>query len=145
MKKRMVYCILPVAALLLELLPCGAVCNFANPDGAPWRKTFSYFSLVPFGYANVGPFLTAVLTVGILALLAAFLLTGKRPLLLWVKLLLSAGIVLSLCPLLLGVHFFSVVGALITASLLAELCLLLAAGRATNTGPPAARRATPPL
>ena len=121
MKKRMVYCILPVAALLLELLPYGAVCNFANPNGAPWRKTFSYFSLVPFGYANVSPFLTAVLTVGVLALLLVFLLTGKRPLLLWVKLLLSAGIVLSLCPLLLGVRFFSVVGALITASLLAAL------------------------
>ena len=62
MRKRMVYCILPVAALVLELLPWGAVCNFANPNGAPWRRTFSYFSLIPFGYANVGPFLTGVLT-----------------------------------------------------------------------------------
>ena len=32
-----------------------------------------------------------------------------------------------------------------TLSLFTALCLLLAAGRATNTGPPAARRATPPF
>ncbi len=132
MRKRMVYCILPVAALVLELLPWGAVCNFANPNGAPWRRTFSYFSLIPFGYANVGPFLTGVLTVGALALLLVFLLTGKRPLLLWVKILLGVGVVLSLCPLLFGVRFFSAVGALITAALLAEWVWLLLAERTTG-------------
>ena len=132
MQKRIAYCVLPMAALLLELLPWGAVCCFANPDGAPWRKTFSYFCLVPFGYANVGPFLTAVLTVGVLVLLAVFLLTGKRRILLWVKILLGIGVVMSLCPLLLGAHFFSVTGALITAALLAELCLLAATSRATH-------------
>ena len=132
MQKRIAYCVLPMAALLLELLPWGAVCCFANPDGAPRRKTFSYFSLVPFGYANVGPFLTAVLTVGVLVLLVVFLLTGKRPILLWVKILLGIGVVLSLCPLLLGAQLFSVTGALITAALLLELCLLAATSRAAH-------------
>ena len=44
------------------------------------------------------------------------------------KALLCAAIVLSLCPLLLGADFFSVVGALITASLGAGLFLLSRAG-----------------
>ena len=80
MKKK--WCLLfifPLAALILELLPYGAVLRFARPDGAePFRQTFSYFNLTPFGYANFGPFLTAVLTVGLL--FAAFLtvLSGSR-------------------------------------------------------------------
>lgn len=49
MKKRFLYLIFPAVALILEILPFGAVCNFANPDGEPWRETFSYFSLTPFG------------------------------------------------------------------------------------------------
>ena len=56
MKKRLLYLILPLVTVILELLPYGAVCNFMNPEGDPWRETFSYFSLTPFGYANFAPF-----------------------------------------------------------------------------------------
>ena len=69
MKKRFLYLIFPAVALILEILPFGAVCNFANPDGEPWRETFSYFSLTPFGYANAGPFITAVITCIVFVLL----------------------------------------------------------------------------
>ena len=50
------------AALFLELLPWGAVLNFARPEGEPFRQTYSYFSLTPFGYANFTPLLTGLLT-----------------------------------------------------------------------------------
>ena len=60
MKKRLLYLFLPIVTLILEILPYGAVCNFANPEGKPWRMTFSYFDLTPFGYANFAPFLTAI-------------------------------------------------------------------------------------
>ena len=125
MKKRAFCFVLPVITLLLELLPYGAVCNFADPEGAPLRKTFSYFDLTPFGYANFAPFLTALVTCVVFVLLLAYFVKGNtriRAVAVWA---LWAGAVLSLCPLLYGVRFFSVVGALISASLIAELIFLL--------------------
>ena len=62
MKKRLMYLALPALTLILEILPYGAVCNFANPEGEAWRRTYSYFDLTPFGYANFAPLLTAFLT-----------------------------------------------------------------------------------
>lgn len=47
-------------AVMLESLPWGAVLNFANPEGDAIARTYSYFSLVPYGYANFAPFLCAV-------------------------------------------------------------------------------------
>ena len=122
--KKMPYLILPVITLILEILPCGAVLNFANPDGEPWRKTFSYFSLTPFGYANFSPFFTAVVTCVVLLLLAIYCINGRQKLVVITERLLYASIILSLCPLMLGVEYFSLVGGLITASLLLELILL---------------------
>ena len=100
MKKRIPYLLLPLITLILEILPYGAVCNFAT-ETRRIRELYSYFDLTPYGYANFAPFLTALLTCIILVLLAV-------------------GAVLSLCPLLLGIDCFSVVGALISLSLLAE-------------------------
>lgn len=125
MKKRLLYLILPIVTLILEILPYGAVCNFANPKGEPWRKTFSYFDLIPFGYANFAPFLTALATCAILILLFAYLFIEKPRIISVTKVFLCIGAVLSLCPLLYGINFFSVVGALISASLIAEFALLL--------------------
>ena len=125
MKKRLLYLILPIVTLILEILPYGAVCNFANPKGEPWRKTFSYFDLIPFGYANFAPFLTALATCAILILLFAYLFVEKPRIISVTKVFLCIGAVLSLCPLLYGINFFSVVGALISASLIAEFALLL--------------------
>ena len=125
MKKRLLYLIFPIITLILEILPYGAVCNFANPEGDPWRKTFSYFDLTPFGYANFAPFLTAINTCVVLAFLLVYLFTGKTKTITVAKVLLCVGVVLSLCPLLFGINYFSIVGALISASLIAELVLLL--------------------
>ena len=50
-------------ALILEILPYGAVLVFAPGPGEQLYRTFSYFSLTPLGYANVFPMATGVLTV----------------------------------------------------------------------------------
>jgi len=133
MKKRAVYLLLPVITLILELLPYGAVCNFANPEGEPFRKTFSYFDLTPFGYANFAPFLTAIITCLILGSLLLYLFTGKVKVLTVTTVLLLVGVILSLCPLCFGFRFFSVVGVLITASLLAESALLIVTVKSSKT------------
>ena len=124
MKKRFLYLIFPAVALILEILPFGAVCNFANPDGEPWRETFSYFSLTPFGYANAGPFITAVITCIVFVLLIIYCFTDKLRIAKIAKNILIAGVVTSLMPLLFGISFFSVTGAFITVTLLAQVLLI---------------------
>lgn len=124
MKKRLLYLILPVITLVLEILPYGAVCNFANPDGGPWRQTFSYFDLTPFGYANFAPFLTALATCLIFVLLVVYCVNGKVAIAGAAKKLLVVAGLLSLGPLLLGISYYSLEAGLITLSLFGELLFL---------------------
>jgi len=125
MKKRFFYLILPIITLILEILPYGAVCNFANPEGAPWRETFSYFDLTPFGYANFSPLITAVITCIVLLLLMIYCITGKTRQAITARNLLCVCAVVSFGPLLFGFSYFSVVGLLISLTLTAELLLLV--------------------
>ena len=124
MKKRFLYLILPIVTLILEILPYGAVCNFANPEGEPWRKTFSYFDLTPFGYANFAPFITAIITCIVFLLLLIYYFTGKEKFVQIAKNILCAGVVVSFGPLLFGMDFFSILGLLISLSLIGEFLLL---------------------
>ena len=124
MKNRFLCLLLPIFTLILEISPYGAVCNFANPEGEPWRKTFSYFDLTPFGYANFAPFFTAILTCVVFLLLVIYCFTGKEQLARIAKNVLCVGVVISFAPLLFGISFFSAVGLLISLSLIGELILL---------------------
>lgn len=57
--------VLLLETLLLEFLPLGAVLSFPqgpNTTGLH-QETYSYFSLVPFGYANFTPLITGILTI----------------------------------------------------------------------------------
>lgn len=123
MKKKFILLAAVITALVLEILPYGAVCNFANPEGVSFRRTYSYFDLTPFGYANFSPFTVAVLTVALLILTVISILTKKqlRTPLLTVSALAT---LISPAPLLYGISFFSLVGALITVSL--SLCTVMA-------------------
>ncbi|MBP1549872.1 MAG: hypothetical protein J6A05_07690 [Oscillospiraceae bacterium] len=123
MKKRLLYLILPVITFILEILPYGAVCIFSTSPTDKIKETFSYFDLTPFGYANFSPFLTALTTCVILIMLLIYLFVDKAFIIKTIKILLCVGVILSLCPLLYGISFFSVVGALIVISMLAELLL----------------------
>lgn len=55
-------------ALILELLPIGAVMVFATSPSERVTEIYSYFSLLPLGYANITPMLTGILTIAILLL-----------------------------------------------------------------------------
>ena len=132
MKKRFLSLILPIVTLILEILPYGAVCNFmrppssVNPD-APvghFRELYSYFDLTPFGYANFAPLITAIITCIVLLILLIYCFTGKEKLARTAKNILCVGAVISFGPLVLGPHFLSVVGVLISLSLIAEFIVL---------------------
>lgn len=118
MKKKLFMLCTTLTALVLEILPYGAVCNFANPEGKPWRRTYSYFDMTPFGYANFAPFIVAILTCILIALLVISILAKKqmRKPLLYVS---TISAVLSFAPLLYGIEFFSIVGAFISIALFA--------------------------
>ena len=123
-KKRLLYLILPILTLLFEILPWGAVCNFANPEGEPLRMTYSYFSLTPFGYANFAPFLTALSTCVLLFILIFCCFAEKEMPLKAARITSGVTLALSLCPFLYGLSYYSVLGGLITFSLAAELLWL---------------------
>ena len=116
MKKKFIILCTTLIALVLEILPYGAVCNFANPEGEPWRRTYSYFDLTPFGYANFAPFIVALLTC-VLVILIVVSLVSKKEMKAPILAVSAIATVLSLAPLLYGIRFFSVVGAFITVAL----------------------------
>lgn len=60
--------IILIATIVLEALPYGAVFIFADGPESWIKRTFSYFSMILFGYANFFPLITALLTVIIMAL-----------------------------------------------------------------------------
>ena len=116
MKKKLIMLCTTLIALVLEILPYGAICNFANPEGKPWRRTYSYFDLTPFGYANFAPFIVALLTC-VLIILIVVSLVSKKEMKASILAVSAIATVLSLAPLLYGIRFFSVVGALISVAL----------------------------
>lgn len=131
MKKRWYCLILPILTLILEILPYGAVLNFMLPsaDGTSvghFREFYSYFDLTPFGYANFAPLITAVLSCIVLVFVGIFSLTGQRKWAIAARDVLCIAVVVSLCPLLLGIRYFSVVGLLISLSLGAEIFMIQA-------------------
>lgn len=117
-KGRFIGLIAPAAALIMAILPYGAVLNFISPDGEPCRHTYSYFSLTPLGYANVGPFLTAILTCILLITAIIYFAAKKKTAIKLSAILSCAAFATSLLPLFLGIEFFSAVGAAISLSML---------------------------
>ena len=128
MKKRFLLLIPTIITLILEIIPYGAVCNFARPatDGSigHFRELYSYFDMTPFGYANFAPLITAIITCVIFLLIAVYCITDKPKWAICARNILVVCTIISLGPLLFGIHFFSIVGALITISLVSEILLI---------------------
>ena len=119
--KKIVLVVLTAITIVLESLPLGAVCIFATSPTERVKETFSYFSLTPFGYANFAPLITAILTVAIF-LLSLFALKKSGALkALFVLSIIAA--VISLLPLVYGLNYYTLVGALITVTLVIESIL----------------------
>ena len=120
--KKISLVVLPAITIALEILPLGAVCIFAPSPTERAKETFSYFSPIPFGYANFAPLITAVLTVVILLLSLISLKKNGVFNSMFVLSIITA--VISLLPLVYGLSYFTFVGALITMALVTE-CILI--------------------
>ncbi|MBQ9760915.1 MAG: hypothetical protein IJW16_06160 [Clostridia bacterium] len=115
--KRYLPLALSILAIVLELLPFGAVCLFANPEGPPLRETYSYFDLTPFGYANFAPFCTALLTCVVTVLAIMDLVFGKKGARTAMPMISLWAALVSLAPLLLGGGYFTPLAAVISVTL----------------------------
>lgn len=103
-----------LSAFILELLPVGVVLHFANPEGEPWRRTYSYFSLTPFGYANFGPLITAVLTCVLFVLVVIYLFSSRKGLNTAIMNVSGFAVAASLMPFMLGFDYITSIGVIIT-------------------------------
>ncbi len=115
--KKSLFVALPLVAMILELLPNGVVLNFADAEGEPWRRTYSYFSVIPFGYANFGPLITATLTCILLVLAVIYLFKPRRGLNTAILNVAGFATAASLMPLMFGFDYITVIGVIITAFL----------------------------
>ena len=115
--KKILLFALSLLVLVLELLPYGAVLRFANPDGEPWRKTFSYFDLINVGYANFAPFITAILTCILIGLIIINWFRVSKRLNIAIKCISGIAMVTSVLPILNGIEYISIVGICITGLL----------------------------
>ncbi len=113
--------IFPIIALILEILPNGVVLNFGNPEGEPWSHTYSYFSLTPFGYANFGPFLTALFTCVLVVLAVLFCLKHSKGLLKVIKVIALIALLTSLMPLMFGMNYVTGIGFVISVLIAGEV------------------------
>lgn len=117
----LIHLALSVLLIVLELLPYGAKLKFGNPEGDPIVVTYSYFSLIPYGYANFGPFWTAVLTCVLLMLGAVALFTKSKQLFAPITIISAAATFFSLFPLVFRVYTW--LGGIISLVAFAEAAL----------------------
>lgn len=115
--KKILLSVFCLTVFILELLPYGVVLNFANPEGKPWRKTYSYFSLTPFGYANFGPFITAILTCALLVIVVVYLFKSHKGLNIAIMNVSGFATATSLLPLMFGFSYVTVIGVIVSVLL----------------------------
>lgn len=110
-------------AVVLELLPFGVVLEFAVSPTETARETYSYFSMLPLGYADFGPFFTAILTCVMLGASVVTVFQKADELLIGLALLAALAFFTSLFALIYAFPGISVIGVLITALMAAEFVL----------------------
>lgn len=107
--KRIALLVLPLTALILEMLPSGVVLRFANPEGEPWVRTYCHFDLTPFGYANFGPLIAAVLTCMLLLLVVIYLIKPRKGLNTAIMNVSGFAAVAAFGPLMFGTEYLTVI------------------------------------
>ncbi len=108
--------------LFLEALPYGVVMRFADEEPGKYIvESFSYFSMIPYGYANFAPSITAVLSVALLiTLIFSSPGRGQKT----VRILSILAVVTSLLPIVIyGIAYYNIVSGLVTALLAIEFLL----------------------
>lgn len=110
-----------IAALILEALPNGVIMWLFTPPGEPPKyEMFSHFSLIPpFGGAHFSPIITAIMTIALTLFTIIVMILGKKFTVpqnaLLICIIVTAAI--SVCPVIFGIRYVTVIGVLITVLL----------------------------
>lgn len=119
-------------ALILEILPIGAVMIFAASPSERIKEVYSYFSLLVLGYANFTPMLTGILTIatlffGAIAVLRFDKASGLRNA---VFICSSIALLLSIVPLFLfGAAGMTAASYAVSGAIFLSICLQAVANR----------------
>ena len=122
-KKNMIILAVLLVIFVLEILPYGAVLNFADDGDKVLKQTYSYFDLIPYGYANFGPFITAILTCVLILMNVVNLFIGGKKMQSAIKILMCAALITSLFPLM--ISSYSVLGGIISGLLFVAFLISL--------------------
>ncbi len=128
MKNKILFLIANILTLCFEIFTKGAVCIFATPEKTI-PEYFSYFSLTPYGYANFGPFITAVLScvLFVFAVLMFTPLSGRIRKAVRIVSLIS--VITSLLPLIMfGFNYFNIFSYIISALLIIQFIITIKKG-----------------
>lgn len=119
-------------ALILEILPIGTVMVFATSPTKQTIEVYSYFSLLPVGYANFTPLLTGILTILIILLgaIALFKFDNAASLRKAMFVCSVISLLLSIVPLFLfGTVGMTAAGYAVSCAILLSICLQAVANR----------------
>ena len=117
---------LQCVALVLEILPIGSVMVFAPSPDERVTRIYSYFSLLPVGYAMVTPMLTGILTIVIIVLgvIAVFKFDKSSKLRKAIFICSVISFLLSIIPLFLfGMFGMTVASYVVSGAILLSFCL----------------------
>ena len=125
MKKRLLLLIAPVIALILECLPYGVILKFADAPDSTFTVTYSYFSLTPFGWANLGPLPAAALTCVVILLTLIYVFAPKQGLAAAAAgLSIFAGLLSVLAAIMFGLEYLTVINVAVTLLLFTEAVMV---------------------
>lgn len=122
-------------ALVLEILPIGSVMVFAPSPDERVTRIYSYFSLLPVGYAMVTPMLTGILTIVIIVLgvIAVFKFDKSSKLRKAIFICSVISFLFSIIPLFLfGMVGMTVASYVVSGAILLSICLQAVANRKNN-------------
>lgn len=123
--KKVLPIILTAVILVLQCLPFSVKLIFAGENGERWEHLYSYFSMMPFGYATFGPILCAMLTCVTLAILIVYLFKNVDALLLATSCSGILAALLSASQFLYGAKYITPLAVVITVLLLVMAILSL--------------------
>ena len=125
-KKAFVVFLIAILLLILELLPFGAVLEFAHmsPDLTVgyYEQPFSYFDPIVYGYGHFGPFITAILTCLLAIVSVIHVFADHRATRMILPITSALTLLSSLTPMLTGCY--SPLGGVISALLFVALIIL---------------------
>jgi len=103
-----------IIIIVLEALPLGVIMYFSTGPGNETKETFSYFSVLPVGYANVGPFITAIFSCILFVLTAAYAVSENKKFIKIISIACPIAILTSALPLMFGMRSISIINIIVT-------------------------------